>query len=257
MGRDDVSFTDFFMFSRPATVTTVTVLMRQPRKWGYFGITSAALLAEPGASLVVSGKTASQSGCVVQDTANNLLIAPCLDAIATGMGHEIFLSSESGALESASAPGYCMALAGANPVGGGAFLLKACDAVGAEGRFSFAPSGQLKLQGLGNYCVTAGDTLSVQDCDEASKSSDARDKFFLVSSLAVDTNVGTAAGEAATLATAAAGRLSTSIASLTSVLQSCSFLGAESLPAMKQHKSSDFAALIQEARKIIGRARSA
>jgi hypothetical protein len=59
----------------------------------------------------------------------------------------------------------CMALAGSNPVGGGSFVLKACDTVGPEGRFAFVGD-QLQLPGLGNYCVTASDSLSVQDCDE-------------------------------------------------------------------------------------------
>jgi hypothetical protein len=149
-----------------------------------------------------------------------------------------------------------MALAGANPVGGGSFVLKACDTVGAAGLFVLAGD-QLKLASLGNYCVTAGDTLSVQDCDEASKSSDARDKFFLVSSSSVNTNVGSAAGDAASLATAAAGRLSTSIAKLSSALQSCALLGTGSLSAKQQTTiKSDFMELIAEARKLIAKARS-
>merc|ERR1712232_422710 len=178
------------------------------------------------------------------------------DAIATGLGQEVFMPSD-GKLESATSPGHCLALAGANPIGGGSFVLAACDAVGAAGRFSFSPSGQLKLSGLGNYCVTAGAALSVQDCDEASKSSDARDKFFLVSSSAINIDMGSAASEATSLATAAAGCLSASIAELSSALQSCSLVGTESLPAMRQHSSSqsDFSELIAEARKVIGKAR--
>merc|ERR1712232_1464942 len=163
-----------------------------------------------------------------------------------------------GTLESATSPGTCIALSG-SPVGGGKFAPTACGAVGAEGRFSFSPAGQLQLPGLGNYCVTARETLSVEDCDEASKSSDASDKFFLVSSSAVNPSVGSAAHEAASLATAAAGRLSASISGLASALQSCALVGAESLPAMKQHSStqSDFAELIAEARKVIEKVRHA
>ena len=44
-------------------------------------------------------------------------------------------------------------------------MLKACDAMGPEGRFALVGD-QLQLPGLGNYCVTASDSLSVQDCDE-------------------------------------------------------------------------------------------
>ena len=110
--RSDVSFTDFVMFASPTEVRAVTVLMRGPREWGYFGITNAALLAEPGPSLLVSGRTSLQSGCVVRDASEDqVFVAPCLDAIATGLGKEIFTVTQSGGttvtFESSTSPNQC------------------------------------------------------------------------------------------------------------------------------------------------------
>ena len=110
--RNDVSFTDFVMFATPTEVRAVTVIMRGPRDWDYFGITNAALLAEPGPSLLVSGRTSLQSGCVVRDASENqVFVAPCIDAIATGLGKEIFTVTQSeGAtvtFESPTSPNQC------------------------------------------------------------------------------------------------------------------------------------------------------
>jgi len=260
--RSDVSFTHFVSFARPTSVRAVTVLMRGPRNWGFFGISSAALLADMGPSMLVSGSTSAQSGCVVRDASEDqVFLAPCLDAIATGLGKEIFIAKESGGtgttFESTTSLGQC--LASASPIGGGQLVLKACDAVGAEGRFSFTVSGQLKLPGLGNYCVTvSGTVLSTEDCDEVGKSSDAGDKFFLVAASPVDTNIGSVASDVAILATASADRLSASNEALSSALQSCSLIGNENLSLIQKNRGSVesyFAELIAETRKIIAVAR--
>ena len=118
-------------------------------------------------SMLISGSTSAQSGCVVRDASDDqVFLAPCLDAISTGLGKKIFLAEESGGtgmtFESATSPGLC--LASVNPIGGWSFMVKSCDSVGASGFFTFTESGQLKLQGLGNYCVIAkGAVLSTLD----------------------------------------------------------------------------------------------
>ena len=117
--------------------------------------------------MLISGSTSAQSGCVVRDASDDqVFLAPCLDAISTGLGKEIFMAQESGGtgmtFESATSPGHC--LASVNPIGGGSFVVKSCDSVGDYGIFTFTESGQLKLPGLGNYCVIAnGAVLSTLD----------------------------------------------------------------------------------------------
>jgi len=41
------------MFDTPLNVKAVTISMRSPLSWGYFGINSVALLAEPGPYMLV------------------------------------------------------------------------------------------------------------------------------------------------------------------------------------------------------------
>ena len=51
--RGEVAFEESFMFDAPRSVKAVTITMRSPQSWGYFGINSAALIAEPGPFMLV------------------------------------------------------------------------------------------------------------------------------------------------------------------------------------------------------------
>ena len=51
--RAEVSFVEYLMFDGPAHVKAVMVAMRSPQKWGYYGINSATLVAEPGSFMLV------------------------------------------------------------------------------------------------------------------------------------------------------------------------------------------------------------
>ena len=69
-------------------------------------------------------------------------------------------------------------------IAGGKLALRNCDRQFSDGRsmFEAQPNGQLKMPRIGNVCVTfVGDGLKpvVQDCVEAGRDADARDKFFL------------------------------------------------------------------------------
>ena len=46
--RKEVAFDESFMFDEPRNVKAVTITMRSAQSWGYFGINSVALIAEPG-----------------------------------------------------------------------------------------------------------------------------------------------------------------------------------------------------------------
>ena len=52
--RGDVAYSEYVMLDAPAAVQAMTVVMRGPRSWGYFGLNSASLLALPGPSMVVT-----------------------------------------------------------------------------------------------------------------------------------------------------------------------------------------------------------
>ena len=46
--QKEVAFDESFMFDEPQNVKAVTITMRHAQSWSYFGINSAALIAEPG-----------------------------------------------------------------------------------------------------------------------------------------------------------------------------------------------------------------
>ena len=51
--RKEVAFDESFMFDEPRNVKAVTITMRSAQSWGYFGINSVALIAEPGTFMLV------------------------------------------------------------------------------------------------------------------------------------------------------------------------------------------------------------
>ena len=51
--RAEVAYVESFMFDAPLNVKAVTISMRAPMSWGYFGMNSVALLAEPGPYMLV------------------------------------------------------------------------------------------------------------------------------------------------------------------------------------------------------------
>ena len=51
--RTEVAFEESLMFDTPRNVKAVAITMRSPQSWGYFGINSAALIAEPGPFMLV------------------------------------------------------------------------------------------------------------------------------------------------------------------------------------------------------------
>ena len=52
-GRGEAAFEESFMFDAPRAVKAVAIAMRGSQSWGYFGINSAALIAEPGPFMLV------------------------------------------------------------------------------------------------------------------------------------------------------------------------------------------------------------
>ena len=80
--RSDVAYAEYVMFEAPVAVAAVTVVMRQPRAWGYFGLNSASMIALPGPSLVVSGATSPSELCLVGASDLHLTPPPCLPGLA-------------------------------------------------------------------------------------------------------------------------------------------------------------------------------
>lgn len=53
ISRSDVSYAESLMFRAPSNVKAVMISMRGLQSWGYYGINSVALVAEPGPFMLV------------------------------------------------------------------------------------------------------------------------------------------------------------------------------------------------------------
>jgi len=180
--RSEVAYEESFMFDAPKTVKAVTIVMRSPQSWGYFGINSAALIAEPGPFMLASGITSAAGEQCLVTGASGVHLEPCLEAIAVGDGREVLQQDEDGRIVNL-ADGACLALADGDTTGGGVLAMGACsssaEAGDGRGVFAMTPSGQLKMPRLGNYCLTvvgdgAADADVAQGADVAATSSNAQ-----------------------------------------------------------------------------------
>lgn len=155
--RKEVAFDESFMFDAPQNVKAVTITMRHAQSWGYFGINSAALIAEPGTFMLASGITSSAGEqCIVTGT-SGIQMESCLEAIAAGDGREVMQFDKGGQIVNV-AGGTCLALADGDTAGGGVLAMEPCSISTdlGDGRtvFALTPSGQLKMPRVGNYCVS-------------------------------------------------------------------------------------------------------
>ena len=208
--REEVAYGQSIMFDTPRAVRAVTVLMRSPQTHGYFGISSAALIAQPGPAMLVLGTGASAGEDCVTVVQGRVLVKPCLQAVADGDGGEIFkFNSES---QLVTRQGGCVAASLGSGAVRGALAIEDCgEAMEAnDGRsvFEMSPEGLLRLPQLGNLCLAAssGDVW-VGGCDDvAGTGSAGGGSFSLVAVPEANPAALRAARDAALLVNAAAAR---------------------------------------------------
>jgi len=206
--QKEVSFVEHIMFDRVVEARAVTVVMRGSRSWGYFGLNAAALLAESGSVMLVSGVTTEGGELCAVGAGGAVQLAPCLDAVASGSGADVFEFGEDGLLH--NSVGGCVSLSN------GALIIGSCRAASqaddGRAKFELTSSGQLRI-GVGNQCVVAeGKHLAATTCDEAAKSTSAADKFLAVAVPAMQRassipRVGSSADDAAVKLTGTIGDL--------------------------------------------------
>jgi hypothetical protein len=156
--RAEVAYVESVMFDAPLNVKAVTISMRVPMSWGYFGINSVALLAEPGPYMLVSGITSAVGEqCLTNAGSLGVVPEPCLEAIAAGDGREVMKFDADGQIVSMK-DGLCMTLVDGDTTSGGSIQMEECSSSveSSDGRSVFAttPTGQMKMPRLGNYCLT-------------------------------------------------------------------------------------------------------
>jgi len=210
--RNEVSYKETLMFEGARNVEALTVVMRSPRPWGYFGLNDVALIVEPGPMMLISGSSAKAGErCVVALPNAVVGMEDCLQAITAGAGHEIFQWNEESQIVSTRA-GKCLSFAGGSQSGGGGLVAlqdcaQASEAGDGRSNFELTAAGQLRFKYMGNYClVTSQAGVHVQDCSTAEESGAAQDKFFLAAVPEFDPARAAAAVDVGTLLQAAAAR---------------------------------------------------
>ena len=179
--RADVSYEETIMFDSPSMVKSLTISMKAPLAWGYFGINDVTLLSSGDENfMLVNGQTSSDSEQCLVVTGSTLGVAGCLDAVAAGDGREVFALSGERLVHVAS--GLC-----ASTLNAESKTVSFHDCANAaridDGRFSWElkSNGQLTSRGSGASCLVAyGSEVVLNDCDDATRMHDASDKFSLV-----------------------------------------------------------------------------
>jgi hypothetical protein len=225
-GRPDAAFEETVLFERPHGAKAVSIVMRSPMPWGYFGINDVALVAEPGPIMLVAAAPSTVGELCLLAEGPTVGAAPCLESIARGTGAEVFRFNDDAQLVS-SVTKTCVVLANGDVSTGGKLAMQDCaDAAEAgDGRsnFELTSEGQLRFKSMGNYCVSASAAgAAVRDCAAAGGES-----FAPAAVAELDPAAAAQARDAAALLLAAARRQSgllTRLQKLLPVLDSCSMV---------------------------------
>ena len=204
LARPEPSFEESIMFASELSAKAVTILMRVPKPWGYFGISSVAALSGPFSFMLVSGKGGQREQCLVSTSAG-VALQPCLDAIVAGAGVEIFGFTGTSQLQRSD--GKCLALFGSR------LGVEECQS--GRGAWEASQDGQLKQ---GDMCLAAaaGSQVAVADCDDAAAAR--AEQFFPVAVPSCDPAAAVAVQSVGALLKAAIGRQAKLIAALQGVL---------------------------------------
>lgn len=155
-GQTEPAYREHVMFRSPMRLVAVTILLRSPRSWDYFGIDQVSLIAEPGPTMIVSGATAPEELCVVSGGGSSVLLEPCLRAMAAADDREVFVLDSQGQISDVAGT-RCIAVADGDALGGGRLTQQNCEAAALanDGRSNWeaTPTGQLKLAQMGGYCL--------------------------------------------------------------------------------------------------------
>ena len=214
----DASLVETILFDTPQKAKALSIAMRGPMPWKYFGINDVTLIVEPYSFMLISGAPSSLGELCLVSRGSELGLEPCLKAIASGDGREVFKFNDVNQIVDAGAK--CITLTNGDVSMGGKLALEKCStaAEADDGRSSWAmtDAGQLKLNKLGNYCLDG--SSQVQACDGGA------DHFTLTAVPDFDISVSAASKSSASLLKAAAGRQSSLLTKLqeaTALLQTC------------------------------------
>jgi len=182
--RDGVAYEESVMFESVRNIRAVTIAMRGPKEWQYFGINEAVLIGagnEP--FMLISGVTSEPDEQCLTTHASALGLTSCTGAIASGSGDEIFQFNADGQLTHGDD---CVVVEGGITSGGGAVGLGNCEQAlrAGDGRslWEVTGDGQLRMAG-GSFCLSqtgSGDGQIHAGRADASSTSSGHEASFAV-----------------------------------------------------------------------------
>jgi len=153
--RSGVAYDESVMFDSARNVRAVTIAMRGPKEWSYFGINEAVLIAagnEP--FMLISGVTSEPDEQCLTAQGSGVGVSSCIAAIASGQGREVFQFNSDGQLSHGD---NCVVVEGGMTAGGGAVGLGDCEQAlrAGDGRslWEVTSDGQVRMAG-GSFCLS-------------------------------------------------------------------------------------------------------
>ena len=172
--RSEVSYRETIIFERTQKVKAVSIVMKSPMPWGYFGLNDVTLLSSgEEAFMIIAGERSANSEQCLTASGTEVLTKSCLDSVAAFDGREIFKFQDKRLLHVAS--GLCV-----GAIGNEVYEIElqdcnfASDGHGVRVSWELTANAQLKLARMGDFCLTSGGGRAmVVDCETSSE------KFFL------------------------------------------------------------------------------
>jgi len=246
--RSEVSYEEAIMFDSVQKVKALTIVMKAPMPWGYFGLNDVSVITsgdEP--FMVISGASSRSAEQCLTARGSELSVATCLNVVASGDGRDVFKFRNEQIVHVASNMCIAVVEAGTHRVG-----LVECSSAAEDqdGRsaWQLTANAQLKMPQMGNYCLSleAG-RASARDCSESF------DKFFLSAVPELDQSAAIAVTAGASLLLAAAERQREALTTLQGLLPSLDTCGFASIAVNASHftKPADFHRTISATVKLV------
>ena len=220
--RNEVAYRETIMFERAQKVKAVSIVMKSPMPWGYFGLNDVTLLTSGDESfMIVTGDKSNGAEQCLTVVGTEILVNGCLDALASLDGREIFRFHHQRLMHVAS--GLCVAAAGDDTYQA---EMQDCglssDAHATRSVWQLTANAQLKLPRMGDSCLTfRGGRTIIGECGQSAE------KFFLavVPEANLKDAIAVTSGAKLLIASAARQRAAlNSLRALAPVVNSCRFV---------------------------------
>ena len=154
--RNEVAYRETIMFERAQNVKAVSIVMKSPMPWGYFGLNDVSPLSCGEESfMIVSGERSDGAEQCLTVVDSKITVDSCLNSLASLDAREVFRFHDQRLRHVAS--GLCVAATGDDTYQA---ALQDCglssDAHAVRSVWQLTANAQLKLLRMGDSCLTIG-----------------------------------------------------------------------------------------------------